>query len=83
MTREGLLQLLAGAPLMAFCGRGEPATPDGDMLLHLGPGRYTIGAGGGISVLNHAIRIEGCTFEASTIETADLAETTDSALNVG
>lgn len=71
MTRQRLLQLLAGAPLAAVPCRITPAAGDGEMRLHLGPGRYTIGAGGGISVFDHGVRIEGCSFEGCSVRIAD------------
>lgn len=71
MTRQGLLQLLAGAPLVAFSAQLARVAGDGELCLHLGPGRYTIAPGGSVAVFEHAIRIEGCTFEGCTVRIAD------------
>jgi hypothetical protein len=83
MTRQGLLQLIAGAPLAAISGWPAPTTSDGKLRLHLGPGQYMIGAGGGISVFEHAVRIERCTFEGCTIKTADAKDAADRPLSPG
>lgn len=74
MTRRSLFQLLAGAPLAAFCGSGMPAAADGELRVQLGPGRYTIAPGGGISVFANGVRIEGCTFQGCAVGIASPAE---------
>lgn len=76
MTRQGLLQLVAGVSLAALAGRDAPRG-DRDMRLYLGPGSYIIGEHGGIWVSNHGVRIEGCRFEGCDVQIAD---STDAAI---
>lgn len=80
MTRQGLLHLLTAAPLAVLARPVAPARDTDRMLLRLGPGKYTIGAGGGICVSAASVQIEGCTFEGCTVGIADSSDAKGGAL---
>jgi hypothetical protein len=77
VKRQGLLQLLGAAPLASLLGRPTKAVEDRRIRLHLGPGTYSIGPGGGMWFSEHGVRIEGCTFDGCRVEITTPEEATD------
>lgn len=68
MTRLNLLVALFAAPLSALIVQDDSAPEAGKRVIHLGPGTYTVGPGGGITITG----VMRCRFENCRIENGEL-----------